>query len=389
MTPLRRTAEDESGAFLIILVLSISVFFGFLALTIDVGGTLSLRRTLVKAADAAALAGAQACADDESASAVSSIVTSYATDNLNDPAGLTMTHTGCGSDNKITVTLTKNHALDFGPLVGGGESTTVSARGTAQWGGALAGPPQPFGLAAVAWDDCFGSDPPPEVGDTCTFQTNMRGDSGQGHGPGGSGPPVNVPGPAVTPPGPRVTPPGGGPPGVTPSPSVTPSPTTSAAPLTSSNEWGGLNLDTWGIKTIPTNEAVDCPNRDVGSGSAAWVPKGYFKDLTVTDPTYVCPDGGLSFGVSWRKLLLDPPLGPRGTTQIFAVLDDRGLLASPQGDRYKVLGITKLEVVDVSQPTLGAQVTITLRWLGFQLTPGLPGGPSSFGLSSVALVPNP
>ena len=362
VTRLRRTVEDERGAFLIILVLSISVLFGFLALTIDVGGTLSLRRVLVKAADAAALAGAQACADDESASTVSSIVTSYATSNLNDPADLVATHTGCGSDNKITVTLTRSHPLEFGPLIGAGSSNTVSATGTAQWGGALAGPPQPFGLAAVAWDRCFGSDP--EEGDECTFETNVRGEAGEG----GSRP-VTVPGPAVTP---RGRP---------PVPGVTPSPISSSPPLTSPSEWGGLNLDTWGMDV-----GEDCPH-GLGNESGAWVPNGYIQNLTVEEPTYVCPDNGLSFGVSWTKLDEEPP---KGTAQIFAVLDDRGLLASPEEDRYKVLGITRLEVVDVSPPGPGAQVTITLRWLGFQLTPGLPGGPScSFGLCSVALVPNP
>src|SRR5687767_10608686 len=118
----RRVREDETGAFLLIMALSLSVLFGLLALTVDVGGLMTLRRALVRGADAAALAGAQECAKD-SPSTVNAKVQEYATLNV---SGSSAIHTGCVGQ-KITVTVTKTQTLDFAPLIGGADSNEVSA----------------------------------------------------------------------------------------------------------------------------------------------------------------------------------------------------------------------------------------------------------------------
>ena len=58
---LRRLRDDE-GATAIIVAISLIAIFAMLMLTVDVGGLLYKRRSLVNGADAAALAAAQSCA---------------------------------------------------------------------------------------------------------------------------------------------------------------------------------------------------------------------------------------------------------------------------------------------------------------------------------------
>jgi len=54
--------NDERGATLIIVAVTLVAIFAMLTLTVDVGGLLYKRRELVNGADAAALAAAQSCA---------------------------------------------------------------------------------------------------------------------------------------------------------------------------------------------------------------------------------------------------------------------------------------------------------------------------------------
>lgn len=316
--------EDERGVFLIILVLSMSVLFGFLALTIDVGGVLTMRRVLVRAADAAALAGAQACANDESAAAVTSAVNEYASLNLNNASGLTVTNSGCGLNNKITVTLTKSKSLDFAPLIGGPGSRGVSAQGIAQWGGALAGPPEPFGLSSEIWAGCFV--PSPVNGTQCTF---------------------------------------------------------SATNNDTSSQWGGLDLLNWGPNPDCQGDPGNTPGDWVPEGFRQEGVGPVPLPVDPSVPTYVCGDSGLNRPI-WEKLNLGFPDGALSTTQIFAVLGEEGY--DKDLDRYRVVGLTKLKVIGAQK--VGDEFLITLEWVGFQLTPGPPGTPTDFGLASIALVPN-
>jgi len=53
--------RDEGGAVVLMLAILLVVMFGILVLTVDLGGTVGRKRGMVRAADAAALAAAQAC----------------------------------------------------------------------------------------------------------------------------------------------------------------------------------------------------------------------------------------------------------------------------------------------------------------------------------------
>jgi Flp pilus assembly protein TadG len=57
-----RRRDDERGAVAIIVTLCLIAIFAMVVLTVDVGGLLLERRSMVNAADAAALAAAQSCA---------------------------------------------------------------------------------------------------------------------------------------------------------------------------------------------------------------------------------------------------------------------------------------------------------------------------------------
>lgn len=56
---MKRILRDQKGAVLVMVSLALAVLFGFTALAVDIGAAAAERRSLVTAADAAALAGAQ------------------------------------------------------------------------------------------------------------------------------------------------------------------------------------------------------------------------------------------------------------------------------------------------------------------------------------------
>jgi Flp pilus assembly protein TadG len=58
---LARLRKDEGGAVLVIVALSLIALFAMAVISIDVGGVYAARRSMVNAADAAALAAAQTC----------------------------------------------------------------------------------------------------------------------------------------------------------------------------------------------------------------------------------------------------------------------------------------------------------------------------------------
>ncbi len=66
--PMRMTrVRDESGAVLVFVAVCLVVLLGMVALTVDLGRAVAIKRDMVNAADAAALAGAQVCAIDRDA----------------------------------------------------------------------------------------------------------------------------------------------------------------------------------------------------------------------------------------------------------------------------------------------------------------------------------
>src|SRR6266542_385487 len=77
----RLDPEDERGATLVIVVLSIVAILGMVVLTVDVGGLLLRRRSLVNGADAAALAAGQTCLNPADNRDPAAVANTYANTN--------------------------------------------------------------------------------------------------------------------------------------------------------------------------------------------------------------------------------------------------------------------------------------------------------------------
>jgi hypothetical protein len=133
---LRRLNRDEGGAVLVIVALSLIALFAMAVLSVDVGGLYAARRSMVNAADAAALAAAQTCiTQDQDPQAVA---LSYAQDNvaafgLQDLA-VTAPVVCDYSTKTVTVAISAQQDLFFAPVLGFDDHGAVATTATAKWG---------------------------------------------------------------------------------------------------------------------------------------------------------------------------------------------------------------------------------------------------------------
>ena len=130
---------DERGAVAVFVAVTSLVFFAMLALAVDIGSVVVLRRNLVRAADAAALAAAQSCATRAPAQAESQ-ADHYATANQPDAAGGITDATGCGTaEGSVTVEYSAVSELEIAGGLLDIDDPTIDARATAIWGPAGGG----------------------------------------------------------------------------------------------------------------------------------------------------------------------------------------------------------------------------------------------------------
>ncbi len=143
MRMMRRVHSEERGAVMMIVAISLIVLLGMLVLTVDLGSMVSVRREMVRAADAAALAAAQECAmgpsgpfgGDPMQAATQIAATNHAGASV---SSLTFDQPGeCDSPTiagakLVTVKLTTSVDMFFAPIFGV-SSGTVTAQATATW----------------------------------------------------------------------------------------------------------------------------------------------------------------------------------------------------------------------------------------------------------------
>ncbi len=127
-----RLTSSDTGAAMPFVAVSLLVIFGMAALTIDLGNGWRIRRALIPASDAAALAAAQDYAQglDGCATVAGTFVTDNepaATMDLCDPQPLS------GSNGYVTVTASHNVQTWFAPVIGLGDYAVGSST-TAAWG---------------------------------------------------------------------------------------------------------------------------------------------------------------------------------------------------------------------------------------------------------------
>jgi Flp pilus assembly protein TadG len=292
--------DDERGAVAVIVCICMIAIFAMVVLTVDVGGLLLERRSMVNAADAAALAAAQSCANQADTSLPEDKADEFAKQNVTDlPADGIDNITdivGCKTTSgHVTVHYTEQHPLFFAAILpGNGRTGTVASTATASWGPLAGG----FAIPIVLQSDYLqGTCKVPdgiEIGDTCAFWYDNKTTMG-------------------------------------------------------SANWGFMNLDEWNV-----SPGENCSN--AGSSSRSdWIANGY-PDLRTLNgappgsaPTYVCNDTGHTTS-DWNELF-----DQRGQIKMFPVnnctgqLDKTGAVAAcPETpDKYDIIGFTSLLIKDV------------------------------------------
>ncbi|MGA9160644.1 MAG: pilus assembly protein TadG-related protein [Actinomycetota bacterium] len=160
-----RLRDEEQGAVLAMVAISLIVMLGMLVLVFDLGRGVTLKRNMVNAADAGALAAARECGLAHGEASARQAAGELVADN-NDAATVTgfqidpnpAVCSGAGNpdpDGKNTVTVTVNVPQQyFFAQIFGFDSGTVAATATAEWTLELSGP-APLKVEALKVDDCL------------------------------------------------------------------------------------------------------------------------------------------------------------------------------------------------------------------------------------------
>jgi Putative Flp pilus-assembly TadE/G-like len=173
-----RQLDDERGATLVIVALSLIALMGMIVLVVDVGGLLWKRREMINGADAAALAAAKTCADSADTSSEDAIALQYASDNVTDSGvvalggGITDIE-GCDSGpGFVTVEYTQDKKLFFAPVLGFANEGEVAGKATAAWGPIGGGDAVPIVIEAGALQGPCEIPDGAEKGDLCPLYYN-------------------------------------------------------------------------------------------------------------------------------------------------------------------------------------------------------------------------
>jgi hypothetical protein len=136
MIPGRKPSEE--GATLVFVIITITVFFGMLALAVDIGGVLVLRRQLVTAADSASLAAAQSCALDEGEAAAIAKGQEFASENYaaSNSSEITVESDCEPGGGSVKAEIEATQPLGVASMLGWSEEQDVAARARAIWGAA-------------------------------------------------------------------------------------------------------------------------------------------------------------------------------------------------------------------------------------------------------------
>lgn len=298
----KHVSHDERGAVAVIVALMLVVLLGMAALTVDLGGSLSFRRQMVAAADAAALAAARACANGATTLAAQNSAVTFAAENAPGTTAANQTQfvdptTGlapvCGpvsaASGSIRVGYQRVRDNVFAPILGL-DTTTVGATATASWGALASGMPPPVLLAQNPFESCF----PPAVRQVTppNIASEVKcivwfDNQDIGHG-----------------------------------------------------QWGFMNLDSWGIS--PT---ANCGGANPQS-LPGWIADGYPTPLSADPPpVYVClePGGGPNGWVDGLHAQRYQPGGKTGI-RLFPVTEDQYDIPGPGHPKVGVIGFAPVRI---------------------------------------------
>jgi Flp pilus assembly protein TadG len=289
--------DDERGAVAVIVALCMIAIFAMVVLTIDVGGLLLERRSMVNAADSAALAAAQTCATQADTTDPEDQADKYAKENVTDlPADGIENITeivGCHSTKgHVSVHYSEQHDLFFAAILpGNGRQGTVTSAATASWGPLAGGFAIPIVLQKGYLQGTCGVPDDIEIDQPCAFWYDNKDTMG-------------------------------------------------------SANWGFMNLDQWNV-----SPGENCSN--AGSSSRSdWIANGY-PDLRTLNgsppgsaPTYVCNDTGHS-SRDWSDLFdQEKQIKMFPVNDCTGQLDKTGAVAACPitPDKYDIVGFTSLYI---------------------------------------------
>jgi Flp pilus assembly protein TadG len=189
---LARVRDEEQGATLAIVAISLICLLGMLVLTFDLGRGVALKRNMVNGADAAALAAARECALANGETAARKAAGELLADN-NGTASVTSFQINPGpaqcsgvpspgpGNPTVTVTATVPQEYFFAPIFGVNNGTVV-ASATAEWTLGTKNP-VPLKLDQLKVQDCNDGHPPGYSGTECYFAfDNSAGSTGSNRG---------------------------------------------------------------------------------------------------------------------------------------------------------------------------------------------------------------
>ncbi|MGH2730448.1 MAG: pilus assembly protein TadG-related protein [Actinomycetota bacterium] len=279
MRPFR---DDESGAVLVIVALCLFALVGMVVLVVDVGGLLTMRRTMVTAADAAALAAAGSCGRDDAAGAPG-MADDFAQANVASATRLVFQATDCGTgaSGEVTVKYQAPKDLFFAPLLGAPDSRPVSATATAIWGpaGGISPVPIEFSVDATGKLPCVLQ----PIGSQCNYWHDNSSDYDLGN----------------------------------------------------SSSWGFMNLNEWDVDPEASCSSAGTDER------REWITGDLLSNVIIQNsPAYVCVDTGHSTS-SWYDALSSQI----GRIKYFPINDPDAMILSPAGKaKWAVIGFAALKI---------------------------------------------
>jgi len=313
---LRQMHREERGAVVMIVAISLVVLLGMLVLTVDLGGLVATRRAMVRAADSAALAVAQACAGNptQSPGTPESYADTYAIANVDlatlDSSATNIVEFGAivgngsggftyvpgvnncqnGLPGYVRVSYTGTQDMFFA-RIWGSSTGDVAGTATAIWARTNNPAFVPWVVSEPIWLACL-ADP---LNQPCVFE---------------------------------FPPPGAGNP-----------------------NWGIMDWDTWALS--PDGTPLRVNECGISSGNPTWDPlwAGEVR-LDPEPPQWVCFDNGLQYSDEWERL--------EGGTWAFPIADQIDDNQPPDADMGHIIdwGCMSVPVNGVNKQ--GSKVFITM-----------------------------
>jgi Flp pilus assembly protein TadG len=352
--------REDDGAVVAMVAVCLFVLLSMLVLTFDLGRTVSVRRDMVNASDAAALAAAQACARGDGYGAAQFAAGSLITENTANLDPTTMAPLDAPQCDtldgtlKFAKVLAETNVDYYFAQILGMDSHAVRSTATAAWGPAIGvANPVPLRLLDASVEGCIGTPENPRPigysGPECAFGFDNTDQNSQ-----------------------------------------------------SASQWGILDFPE-GWPDPPGPNPMACDSQSGGSNDVIDYLSGITGDffpVLWAPAVYVCAEGGISANVmNWMiNWLIEQ--AALGTSLIFPVMGDPAVyppILSSGGEAYPIVGFVSLTVLGAWRGQEARQhcefeannasvFCIQFQYEGLQVGQGIPGNGTFYNLQVTRLV---